>query len=415
MLSPADLDALDAQLAATDRLLAERYPGDDGRRQPVHTVYVPADRFDAGLVRDWGDRALRLVETHGGWGRLTGDLCHADLAHDLAARAAAKLADDPVEDLRIDLEDGYGVRDDATEDADTLAAAREVARAREEGTLPGSVGLRVKCLEAPLRRRSVRTLGIFLTTLLEHGGLPPVLAITLPKVSTASQVEAFRGVCERLERSLGLEAGSLRFEIQVETPPVVLGADGRVPLADCLTAGEGRVTSLHYGTYDYSASLGIAAGDQSLEHPGADLAKGLMQLAVAGTGVHLSDGSTNVTPTGDAAQAHGAWALHHRLVRRSLSRGIYQGWDLHPGHLPTRFLATFGWYREGFDVAADRLSAYLAQVDGDVMDEPATAKALSAFVVRALRCGAVDAAEIDARTGLAPDRLEVLARTGALP
>ncbi|WP_299054657.1 aldolase/citrate lyase family protein [uncultured Nocardioides sp.] len=414
MLSPADLDALDVLLAPTDRLLAERYPGDDGRRQPVHTVYVPADRFHAGTARAWGDEAARLVTEHDGWARLAGDLVRPDLADDLARRAAAKLATDPVEDLRIDLEDGYGLRDDDTEDADVVAAAHEVARAAADGLLPRSVGLRVKCLEAPLRRRSVRTLGLFLTTLLEHGPLPTGLVTTLPKVSTAAQVEAMRQVCERLETALGLAAGVLRFEVQVETPPVVLGADGRVPLTDCLTAGQGRVTSLHYGTYDYSASIGVAAGDQSLEHPAADLAKGLMQLAVAGTGVHLSDGSTNVVPTGDADQARAAWALHHRLVRRSLSRGIYQGWDLHPGHLPTRYLATFGYYREGLDAAATRLSAYLQKVEGDVMDEPATAKALSGFVVRALRCGAVDPDEVDARTGLGPDQLDTLARTGAL-
>ena len=40
-------DLLDRRLAETDRELLERFPGDSGTRQPVHTVYVPGDRFTA--------------------------------------------------------------------------------------------------------------------------------------------------------------------------------------------------------------------------------------------------------------------------------------------------------------------------------------------------------------------------------
>jgi hypothetical protein len=43
--SSSDLARIEEQLAATDQLLERSYPGDDGSRQPVHTVYVPADRF----------------------------------------------------------------------------------------------------------------------------------------------------------------------------------------------------------------------------------------------------------------------------------------------------------------------------------------------------------------------------------
>src|SRR5215204_6327978 len=109
-------------------------------------------------------------------------------------------------------------------------------------------------------------------------------------------------------------------------------------------AAGGRCVSLHYGTYDYSAACGVAAAYQSMEHPVADHAKAVMQVAAAGTGVRLSDGSSNVLPVGDSAQVHAAWAVHGRLVRRSLDRGFYQGWDLHPGQLPTRFAATYGFF-----------------------------------------------------------------------
>ena len=87
---------------------------------------------------------------------------------------------------------------------------------------------------------------------------------------------------------------------------------------------------LHYGTYDYSAALGIAPAQQSLDHPVADHAKAVLQVAAAGTGVFVSDGSTNVLPVGDHRTA--AWQLHGP-GRRSLERGLYQELDLHPAQL----------------------------------------------------------------------------------
>jgi hypothetical protein len=165
-------------------------------------------------------------------------------------------------------------------------------------------------------------------------------------------------------------------------------------------AAGGRCTGLHFGTYDYSASCGISAAYQSMEHPAADHAKAVMQVAAAGTGVFLSDGSTNVLPVGDRASVHAAWRLHARLVRRSLERGYYQGWDLHPAQLPSRFLATYAFYRGGLATATARLKAYVGGGDSGYLDEPATAKALAGFVLRGLDCGAVDDAEVASLTGV---------------
>jgi hypothetical protein len=190
----------------------------------------------------------------------------------------------------------------------------------------------------------------------------------------------------------------------------VLAADGTAALARMITAAAGRCTGLHYGTFDYSAALGIAAGYQSLEHPAADHAKAVMQVAAAGTGVRLSDGSTNVLPTGSPDAVASAWRLHARLVTRSLERGFYQGWDMHPGHLPTRYLATYAFFRSGLESAGARIRGYLDRVEGGVMDEPATAQALAAAVLRGLDCGAVDEAEALAATGVDRGRLQALAR-----
>jgi len=405
------LARVDEKLAATDDRLARAYPGEDGRRQPVHTVYVPADQYTPALPLRWGRKASALVDEHGGIERLCADLgLPDDLAGQVAPRVAAKLDREPIEDLRLDFEDGYGARPDDIEDGDAIRVAGDLAEAIAAGTAPAFVGLRFKCLEGPTRRRGLRTLDLFLSTLLGAGPLPDGLQITLPKVSTASQVEAMVDVCAAYEAAAGLSPGRLRFEIQVETPPLILSADGRAEIAVALHAGAGRVTSLHYGTYDYSASLGVSAAYQSMAHPAADYAKEVMQAAAAGTGVHLSDGSTNVLPVGVADQVRDAWRLHHSLVRRSLERAFYQGWDMHFGHLPTRFVANFAFYREGFTQAAERLSAYLSTSGSGVLDEPATARALARYLHRGYSCGAVDATELQEAVPLAPDQLAELSR-----
>ena len=405
----------DRRLAETDAHLARAYPGGRGERQPVHTVYVPADRYTVDLPERWGAEATRLLEQHGGIDALAALVgLPEDLAARVGPRVVDKLAAEPLEDLRLDLEDGYGRRPDAQEDADVVRAGRALAEAVATGRAPAFVGIRLKCFEAPTRRRGLRTLDLFVGTLLEAGGgadaLPAGLRLTLPKVSTASQVEVMVEACAAIERAAGLPEGRLGFEIQVETPPLVLGADGRAEVAAALHAGAGRVTGLHYGTYDYSASLEVAAEHQSMAHPAADHAKQVMQTAAAETGVQLSDGSTNVLPVGPPDAVRHAWRLHHDLVRRSLERAYYQGWDLHPGQLPTRYLATFAFFAGGFDAAAARLRAYLGRTDTGVLDEPATARALARYVDRGVGCGAVGEDELRVATGLDRATLSRLAR-----
>jgi citrate lyase beta subunit len=214
--------------------------------------------------------------------------------------------------------------------------------------------------------------------------------------------------CEQLESALGIR--DLRFEIQVETPQSILGPDGTALVARMIHAAAGRCSALHYGTYDYSAFCGIAAEYQSMAHPVADYAKLVMQAAAAGTGVRLSDGSTNVLPVGD--NVRDGWQLHLDLVRRSLERGYYQGWDLHPAQLPTRFAATFAFYRRGLASATTRLRDYVQESGSAILDEPATARALADFILRALHCGAAAEDEIRQTTGLDASKIAEFARPG---
>ena len=308
--------------------------------------------------------------------------------------------------LRVDFEDGYGPRPDAEEDAAAARAARLIAEAYEKGTAAPYMGIRMKCMEAPVRDRGIRTLDIFLTGLMAAGGLPEGLVLTLPKVTYAEQVTAMVRLLEAFEKANGLERGRIGFEIQIETSQSILATDGTATVARMIQAAEGRATGLHYGTFDYSACLGVSAAYQASDHPAADHAKAIMQVAAAGTGVRVSDGSTNVLPVGPTAKVHDAWRLHYGLTRRALSRAYYQGWDMHPGHIPTRYAAVFAFYREGFEQAAARLARYANHAGGDVMDEPATAKALSGYLLRGLDCGALDIAEVARATGLTRMDLE---------
>ncbi|MGW2714528.1 DUF6986 family protein [Streptomyces sp. NPDC001356] len=407
-LAGAVSEQISASLAPVDAELERRYPGDPGTRQPVHTVYVPGDAFTADTLRSWGDQALALLDEHApdaaSFAAVLG--LPGELAEPVHSRVRAKLEREPVEDLRVDFEDGYGPRPDAEEDETAARAARLIAEAYANGTAAPYMGIRVKCMEAAVRDRGIRTLDVFLTGLMAAGGLPEGLVLTLPKVTYPEQVGAFVRLLEAFEKAHGLDAGRLGFEIQIETSQAILATDGTATVARMIQAAEGRATGLHYGTFDYSACLGVSAAHQASDHPAADHAKAVMQVAAAGTGVRVSDGSTNVLPVGATAKVHDAWRLHYGLTRRSLARAYYQGWDMHPGHLPTRYAAVFAFYREGFEQAAARLARYANRAGGDVMDEPATAKALSGYLLRGLDCGALDLPEVARLTGLTRTDLE---------
>ena len=364
----------------------------------MHTRYVPADAVVPGIAAQWGMAALAALDEHG-----LPDLgLDPALVEEVLPRVRAKLAAEPVEDLRVDAEDGYRGGPDR-EDDDVIAAARALATGA-----PPSVGIRAKSLEGPTRRRGVRTLDLFLGT---FGAESPSRAtVTLPKVTDVEQVRAFLPVLDALEDAHGVP---LDLELQVETPQAVLGPDGTATLARMVHAAGPRLTGLHYGTYDYSAALGIAAAHQSSDHPAADFAKQVVQVAVAGTGARAVDGSTNVLPVGDREQVHAAWRLHAGLVRRALERGFYQGWDLHPAQLVTRYVATYAFFRAALPAAAARLSAYLDRVDAGVLDEPATARALAGVVLRGVDCGAVDETQVTTSTGV--PMVEVVKLAGRWP
>ena len=421
-----------ARLRRANEALARQFPGEGGVRQPVHTVYGGAHLFRADSAQKLGKIALRSMEEHApdadSFARLL-DLS-PEIAAKVHARVAEKLGREPVEDYRIDFEDGYGIRPAGEEDTHTVAAAGEVARGMAEGTLPPFVGIRIKPLTEEHRGRAVRTLDLFLTALGEArpGTLPPGFVVTLPKVAAPEQVDFLGDVLRALEPRLGLAPGALRVEIMVETPQAVVAADGRAALPGLVRAGEGRVRGAHFGAYDYTAALGVTAAHQRLRHPACAWARHAMQAALAGTGVWLSDGATTELPVAihrpssegpnltaeqaeeNRAAVQRAWRLHYDDARASLAGGFYQGWDLHPAQLVTRYAAVYAFFLEGVETAAARLrnfvgSAARATRVGGAFDDAATGQGLLNFFLRATACGALTEAEAAEAAGLSPEEL----------
>jgi citrate lyase beta subunit len=382
----ADLTAgLDGLLVEADAAVARRRTLPDARF-PIHTCYVPADAYTAATIGEWGEQARQVLAAHAEHPELPDVLgLTPQLLAEVLPRAQAMLELRPVQDLRIDFEDGYGLRSDAEEDTHAALAATALAATRDR---TGWAGLRVRSMEAATRQRAVRTLAGFLAALQAAGGDPTGLIVTLPKVSHPDQVRAMSVICFRLEARHNLPPGTLRLEVQIELPAAVLAADGTAPAGAFIDAAGGRCDGLHFGTYDYSAALGIDPAEQRADHPAAEHAKAVLQLAAAGRGVRVVDGSSNVLPIGSAVLD--AWRIQARIVRRALVLGITQGWDLHPAQLPCRYLVTLGHLRSGVPTACARLSAYRSRAAGGFLDEPATEAALRGFLDRALVLGAMD-------------------------
>jgi citrate lyase beta subunit len=396
---------------------------------------MTGEKRDPQIARTWGDAARAALEAYGSAADLALELgVPARNAATVGALTVAKLEREPVEDLRIDFEDGFTQRGVPLEDRD----ADEDARATEAADIladwldadadgghprhaPAFAGIRFRSFDPAVRDRGLRTLVIVLSRLARRGVLNKVLAndpralrLTLPKVQHHSQVETFVEILEQLEETFGVpETTRIPFEVQVETPQAIVGVRGEAEPARILAAGRGRILSLHYGTYDYSASLGVDATEQSMEHPVADHAKDVLQVATTAVGVELSDGSTNRIPVGSPAQILDGWRIHHRLVTRHLRRAVRQGWDLHAHQLVTRHLATIAYFRASWEVSAERLRDYVAGDTSRWLDEPATAKAMAGYLLRARECGAVTPGEL-AVTGVDAGGLRRLQVSGRL-
>jgi citrate lyase beta subunit len=444
-------------------VFAARFPGESGRRQPVHTVYGGAHLFKSDTALRLGAMARQALDEYApdfitlakaiglpGSSQLPDSPSQiAELDARLSAEPEAvkeenrpawfawtvyrlvrnKLDREPVEDFRIDFEDGYGNRPDVEEDGHAVEAANEVSEGMKNGTLPPFIGIRIKPLNEELRARSIRTLDLFVSTLSKQigGNLPENFVITLPKIVAPEQVAALAGLFDLLEREIGLAAGKLRMEMMIETTQSIINERGETNLPRLLEAARGRCVAAHFGTYDYTASCSITAAHQQMLHPACDFARQMMKVAFAGTGIWLSDGATNImpvaphragtderlTPQRIAANrhtVHQAWKLHFDHIQHSLINAFYQGWDLHPGQLPSRYAAVYSFFLESLDAASERLRNFVARAAqatlvGDVFDDAATGQGLLNYFLRAINCGAITEPEATTLTSLSLEEL----------
>lgn len=432
--NPSLTASITSSLHSANQQFLKHYPGISHNRQPVHTVYGGAQIFSSDTAKKMSGVALRTLKEYAPDARtfmkaLGEDKGNFDLWNKIYTRIQKKMEVEAVEDFRIDYEDGYGTRPDAEEDGHAEEGAKELAKGMMQKSLPPFIGIRIKPFSEECHKRSIRTLDIFISTLLSEtaGKLPENFVVTLPKVTHVEQCRALVELFEVLEKNNHLPAGTLKYEFMVETTQSILNAEGSSPLRSFVEAGKGRCTGAHFGTYDYTAGCGITAHYQTMINPVCDFAKHVMQVSLMGLPVLLSDGATNVMPVGphraaagenltpvqhkeNEAVVHRAWKLSYDHIRHSLATGFYQGWDLHPNQLPIRYAATYAFFLEALTSASDRLKGFVekaakATLLGDVFDDAATGQGLLNFFLRALSCGAITEEEA-LKTGLSIEEIQ---------
>ena len=415
-------------LSQANNTFNEIYPGDRSDRQPVHTLYGGANLFKSDAPIALGNRALEILETyapnHEVFGKAFGLTGGTDFSKRIYDKVVAKLKSEAIEDFRIDFEDGYGNRSNEEEDATAVSTAIEVAKGMREKTLSPFIGIRIKPFTEEMKERGLRTLDIFVSTLVKetNGKLPDNFVVMLPKVTIPEQPETLANFFTILEEELGLEKEVLKMEMMVETTQAIMDIDGTNPLYRFIKAAQGRCIAMHFGTYDYTASCSITAKYQEMDHPVCDFAHHVTKVALAHTGIWLSDGATNTMPIGphrgDLTPAqeeenrqvvHRAWKKGYDHIRHSLWNGYYQGWDLNPAQFPMRYAAVYAFFLESYDDAVDRLKTFVdkaarATLIGDVFDDAATGQGLLNYFLRALNSGAITEEEVLA-TGLTLDEI----------
>ena len=446
-------DALLGKLKIANLKFQQTYPGDKPDRQAVHTVYGGANLFKSDTCIRMGDIALKNLQTYApdfitlgkvlkleGHEELPDSEKKAEkllkklektdrqkrkkepswLSYAVYDKIINKLKTEPVEDFRIDFEDGFGNRPDAEEDETAVAAAGELAMGMKNNTISPFIGIRIKPFTEDLKNRGVRTLDIFLTTLLQKtkGKLPDNFVVMLPKVTIPEQVTTLVRLFELIEKKNNLAPGTLKMETMVEATQIIMDDEGRNPLLKIIRSSEGRCIAAHFGTYDYTASCGITAKYQTMDHQVCDFAHHMTKVALGGTGIFLSDGATNVMPVaphrGDdltekqleenRQSVHNAWRIGYNHTMHSLINGFYQGWDLNPAQLPMRYAATYNFFLSSYDDAVFRLKTFveraaISTLTGDIFDDAATGQGLLNFFLKAMNCGAITEEEAVA-TGL---------------
>ena len=407
------LEKANSALAAQSLQLSPRH----AHQHPVHVLYGGAHLFSEATfpkIARLAQEAFHFAASDAkALNKLVGANWTTEFATDVFSRVSKKLIREPLEDYRVDFEDGYGVRSDEEEDRHAKAAAVTMVKLVKAEHTPRAMGIRIKPLSTGGLRRSLRTLSLFITQFAAEGGKSSGLKfmiITLPKVTSPEQVTTLVDIFDSYEKELHLGSGFFRVEILIESPEAFLAVDGTIPIPSFVAAARGRCQSLHFGIYDFTSSLGIGSAGQAIDHLACDFGRMWMQI-VGGLapGLGLSDGIISRLPmspkensSASLAAYSDTWRYNYQQMMRSLSLGFYQGWDLHPAQLPVRHVANHVFVLQEFDRAAARLKMFLerasqASHSGGVFDDRASVLGLLNFFERASASGILSKAEIESR------------------
>ncbi len=429
-------------------------------RSPIHVVYGGADRFSIDTPRKFGRVALDSIRTYApnlaafakafeftgaeqlptlpkAVKELEGALKTdpnkirkkdkaAWFAWAVHQKTIEKLRREPIEDFRIDFEDGYGFRSEEEEDGHAVAAATELANALKKRKTTEFAGFRIKSLAPETYGRAIRTLEMFLTTLLDQtsGKLPENFVVTLPKVTEAKQVKDLARRLSKIEKDRKVKKDSIGIELMIETPEAIYDKRGRVAIPGLIKAARGRCKSVHFGAYDYTAALGISASFQDIRHPACTFARSTIQAACSGLGVRVVDSVTTLMPVPvhrnedltelqkaqNKQAVYAGWLRHFQNVSASMADGFYQSWDLHPNQLVARYAAVYSFFLTEMDAQAARLKTFLgkatqASLTGNTFDDAASAQGIVNFFRRGLDCGAFSEDDVKKATGIDPTQL----------
>lgn len=352
------------------------------RDQPSYVLYGGAHRFD----RETPDKMRHLARK---W------LKDYPWLQETARKKVEQRLGQPLEDFRIDFEDGYGRRSDEEEDAHASAVAVDLPATQD----CNRIGVRLKPITRRWAARAVRTLHLVTA----HCTVwPRGFCVTLPKVEETAQLGWF------LQELLPLEGsrGPLALEIMVESPRGLQNVQALV------AAAGPRCRGVHFGPFDFLASCGVTQGE--LMHPLNVAARCELLFRLSDSGLELADGPTTTLPlpphrNPQPAQmmenhkaVRAAWDKHRDDVLASRSNGYLQSWLLHPSQLVSHSAALFSDLDPQLEPALSRLAAYWqqrgqARASGGDFDDRATARQWTLLVARALASGLISEPEILAR------------------
>lgn len=397
--------------------------------QPIHTFYGGAHLFRFNTAKKMGELALRGLTSYAKNGdellRVfaadTGVLPASDTRsqHEKAlfakihSRLVSKLQTEPVEDYRVDFEDGYGVRSNEEEDDEAVRVAKETAKALEENQLPELFGLRIKALNKTYLKRSLRTLEIYISSLLENsnGRMPRYFIVTAPKIESPVEAKILNRALTEIEQKFNLPANSVYADLMIESPSAVISG-GKLNIGNIIDAAGERCLAINIGIYDFTSMLGVAAQSQEYKHPFAGLLRLLLKMEIVQKRIYLSDGATHILPVeiygkekdsahpNDALRSanrdaiHKAWRLAYNNNLHSLYYGIYQGWDLHPYQLIPRYVALYKYFLNDLSNSIERMKNFLGSdtnqsLTSHFFDDAASALGLYNYFVKAASCGAI--------------------------